>query len=131
MNTECECGLKYINICKCDIPIFELVKVNNKLFCKKCNRWEDRCINKQKTDYTPSVKNKSIPKNIASLTSKQQEQIQLNREHDSKEDVLCKCGISRLHICICPHPSFELFKLKPYIGYWCNKCHSWKDKCID
>ena len=42
--TSCQCGLKYENICKCDNPVFELVKITQQLFCKRCNSWRDRCI---------------------------------------------------------------------------------------
>ena len=43
--TCCPCGLKYENICKCNNPTFELVKINQQLFCKRCNNWRDRCLN--------------------------------------------------------------------------------------
>ena len=40
----CPCGLKYENICRCDNPIFELVRINQQLFCRRCNNWRDRCL---------------------------------------------------------------------------------------
>lgn len=39
---SCICGINSF-ICKCESPIFELVRANNKFFCIKCNRWKCRC----------------------------------------------------------------------------------------
>jgi len=41
---ECLCGIKLINICKCSNPRYELVKLNNKLWCNNCNKWKDLCL---------------------------------------------------------------------------------------
>jgi hypothetical protein len=43
-NTECNCGIKKRYICGCDRPNFELVKINNQLWCKQCNCWKCRCL---------------------------------------------------------------------------------------
>lgn len=40
---ECACGISRANICVCEIPRFELWKVNKQLACTKCKKWKDRC----------------------------------------------------------------------------------------
>ena len=47
-NKECGCNIRLIYICNCEKPNFELVKVNNQLWCKKCDKWKCRCNQKMK-----------------------------------------------------------------------------------
>jgi hypothetical protein len=41
--SECKCGLKLINICSCDNPIYELMKISNNMCCNHCRKWKCRC----------------------------------------------------------------------------------------
>ena len=43
MCQHCNCGIRIINICMCEIPKYELVKLCNNLFCINCNKWKCRC----------------------------------------------------------------------------------------
>jgi len=43
MKLSCKCNIKIINICNCEEPKYEFVKLSNNLFCKKCNKWKCRC----------------------------------------------------------------------------------------
>jgi hypothetical protein len=43
MSQPCNCGIRIINICMCEIPKYELVKLCNNLFCINCNKWKCRC----------------------------------------------------------------------------------------
>ena len=43
MKLCCKCNIKIINICNCEEPNYEFVKLSNNLFCKKCNKWKCRC----------------------------------------------------------------------------------------
>ncbi len=40
---ECKCGIRFENICVCDVPTFELIKISKQNWCTKCNKWQDRC----------------------------------------------------------------------------------------
>jgi hypothetical protein len=40
---ECACGIRRENICVCEVPSFEVWKVNKQLACTKCKKWKDRC----------------------------------------------------------------------------------------
>lgn len=40
---ECKCGIKKKNICCCDNPKYEMVRLSENLFCKACNKWKCRC----------------------------------------------------------------------------------------
>jgi hypothetical protein len=44
-NKECKCGIQFKNICSCDNPNYQVVKLNEQLFCvkKNCNKWKCRC----------------------------------------------------------------------------------------
>ena len=37
------CGIMIMNICECDKPKYELVKLSNNLFCNNCLKWKCRC----------------------------------------------------------------------------------------
>jgi hypothetical protein len=37
------CGIMVMNICECDKPQYELVKLSNNLFCNNCLKWKCRC----------------------------------------------------------------------------------------
>lgn len=37
------CGIIKKNICVCEIPTYELVKLSNNLYCILCNKWKCRC----------------------------------------------------------------------------------------
>ena len=39
----CKCDIMLMNLCKCENPKFEIVKLSNNLFCVKCNKWKCRC----------------------------------------------------------------------------------------
>jgi hypothetical protein len=39
-NNYCNCS---IDICKCNNPRYEIIKVNNQLFCENCQKWKCRC----------------------------------------------------------------------------------------
>ena len=43
MRETCKCSIMLKNICKCEIPKYELVKLSNNLFCINCNKWKCRC----------------------------------------------------------------------------------------
>jgi hypothetical protein len=40
---ECKCGIKFINICKCNNPKYEKQKYNGEYYCVNCKCWKDRC----------------------------------------------------------------------------------------
>lgn len=40
---ECVCGISRANICVCEVPRFELWKLNKQFACTKCKKWKDRC----------------------------------------------------------------------------------------
>jgi len=40
---ECGCGIRITYICVCKNPIYELVKPNQQLWCKRCDKWKCRC----------------------------------------------------------------------------------------
>jgi hypothetical protein len=39
----CNCGIMIINICICENPKYEFIKLNNNFFCINCNKWKCRC----------------------------------------------------------------------------------------
>jgi hypothetical protein len=39
----CECGINIINICVCESPKYELMKLSHNLYCAICNKWKCRC----------------------------------------------------------------------------------------
>ena len=39
----CNCGIMILNICICENPKYELVKLSNNLFCINCSKWKCRC----------------------------------------------------------------------------------------
>ena len=39
----CKCDILIINICMCEIPKYELIKLSNNLFCINCSKWKCRC----------------------------------------------------------------------------------------
>jgi hypothetical protein len=39
----CKCGIMIVNICICENPKYELVKLSNNLFCINCSKWKCRC----------------------------------------------------------------------------------------
>jgi len=41
----CKCGIMMMNICICENPKYELVKLSNNLFCSSCDKWKCRCKN--------------------------------------------------------------------------------------
>ena len=43
LKQPCKCGIMIINICMCEIPKYELMKLSNNLFCINCNNWKCRC----------------------------------------------------------------------------------------
>ena len=45
MKYPCKCGINIINICVCETPKYELIKLSNNLFCINCNKWKCRCKN--------------------------------------------------------------------------------------
>jgi hypothetical protein len=40
---ECKCGIKFINICRCNNPKYEKQKYNGEYYCINCKCWKDRC----------------------------------------------------------------------------------------
>jgi len=43
LRQTCKCGIMIINICICEIPKYELIKLSNNMFCINCNKWKCRC----------------------------------------------------------------------------------------
>jgi hypothetical protein len=43
MRQPCICGIMIANICVCENPKYELVKLSNNLFCTNCSKWKCRC----------------------------------------------------------------------------------------
>ena len=43
MRIPCKCGIVLLNICICEIPNYELMKLSNNFFCINCNKWKCRC----------------------------------------------------------------------------------------
>ncbi len=43
MRQYCKCGIMLMNVCMCETPKYELVKLSNNLFCVSCNKWKCRC----------------------------------------------------------------------------------------
>jgi len=41
---ECKCGIMLMNICICETPKYELIKLSNNLYCVNCCKWKCRCI---------------------------------------------------------------------------------------
>jgi len=39
----CECGIEYAHLCVCDVPKYELIKINGRYFCNNCGKWKDAC----------------------------------------------------------------------------------------
>ena len=39
----CKCGIMFMNICICETPKYEFVKLSNNWFCTNCNKWKCRC----------------------------------------------------------------------------------------
>jgi hypothetical protein len=39
----CKCGIMLLNICLCENPKYEFVKLNNSMYCVSCNKWKCRC----------------------------------------------------------------------------------------
>ncbi len=44
LKQPCKCGIMILNICKCESPKYEFVKLSNNLFCINCNKWKCRCV---------------------------------------------------------------------------------------
>ena len=38
-----KCGIMIMNMCICENPKYEFVKLSNNLFCVICNKWKCRC----------------------------------------------------------------------------------------
>ena len=38
-----KCGLMIMNVCICENPKYEIVKLSNNLFCVNCDKWKCRC----------------------------------------------------------------------------------------
>lgn len=43
MQQKCKCTIPMINICKCETPRYELIKISNNLLCINCSKWKCRC----------------------------------------------------------------------------------------
>ena len=43
LRKPCKCGIMILNICMCEIPKYELIKLSNNFFCINCNKWKCRC----------------------------------------------------------------------------------------
>jgi hypothetical protein len=43
LRQPCKCGIMIVNICICENPKYELVKLSNNLFCINCSKWKCRC----------------------------------------------------------------------------------------
>lgn len=43
LRQPCKCGIMILNICICENPKYELVKLSNNVFCVNCNKWKCRC----------------------------------------------------------------------------------------
>ena len=43
LRQPCKCGIMILNICICENPKYELVKLSNNLFCVNCSKWKCRC----------------------------------------------------------------------------------------
>ena len=43
MRQPCKCGIMLMNVCMCEVPKYELVKLSNNIFCVSCNKWKCRC----------------------------------------------------------------------------------------
>ena len=39
----CKCNIMIMNICKCENPKYELIKITNNIFCINCDKWKCRC----------------------------------------------------------------------------------------
>jgi hypothetical protein len=39
----CACGLTLGEICRCEIPKFEVYRLNKQYVCTRCSKWKDRC----------------------------------------------------------------------------------------
>jgi len=39
----CKCGIMIINICMCETPKYEFIKLSNNFYCVSCNKWKCRC----------------------------------------------------------------------------------------
>ena len=39
----CACGLTMGEICRCEIPKFEVYRLNKQYVCIRCSKWKDRC----------------------------------------------------------------------------------------
>ena len=33
----------FMNICLCEQPKYEFIKLSNNFYCVNCNKWKDRC----------------------------------------------------------------------------------------
>ena len=40
---SCACGIIKVNVCMCNTPKYELVKLSNNLYCIRCSKWKCRC----------------------------------------------------------------------------------------
>jgi hypothetical protein len=43
LRIPCKCGIVLLNICTCEIPNYELMKLSNNFFCINCSKWKCRC----------------------------------------------------------------------------------------
>jgi N-glycosylase/DNA lyase len=41
----CKCGIQKTNLCSCENPRLELVKMSNNIYCVNCQKWKCRCNN--------------------------------------------------------------------------------------
>jgi hypothetical protein len=49
------------------------------------------------------------------------------REEYIKIKELCKCGITKINLCICENPNYELNRLSNNL--FCKNCNNWKCRC--
>jgi hypothetical protein len=42
----CKCGISLKNLCRCESPSYEIVKINGQLWCNnsRCRKWKCRCV---------------------------------------------------------------------------------------
>jgi len=43
LRETCKCGIKFINICRCNNPKYEKQKYNGEYYCTNCKCWKNRC----------------------------------------------------------------------------------------
>ena len=43
LRQPCKCGIMFMNICLCEQPKYEFMKLSNNFYCVNCNKWKDRC----------------------------------------------------------------------------------------